>query len=167
MRVEVKTNNSQRILRQLIALERQQVTIGVHGDAGTRDGSAQTNAEIAAVHEFGDANIPERSFLRAGLDTAAETVPIDLAEQIEVMIEGGTMTPKKIATRGGVLILGAVRETIAAGIDPELSEQTKAARDAKGSNSTGIASNVGAYTPLVDTGQLWQSLVFRVSEANS
>lgn len=167
MRVKVGKSELPRIAAGLLKLERQQVTIGVHGDAGTRDGSSQTNAEIAAVHEFGDANIPERSFLRAGLNLAAETVPIDLAERIEAMIEGRGQTAQGIAKRGGVLILGAVRETIAAGIDPELSEQTKAARDAKGSNSTGVASNVGAYTPLVDTGQLWQSLVFRVSEANS
>jgi hypothetical protein len=94
-----------------------------------------------------------------------DEIAMDLIEQIEHMIEGGTPQPGQIALRGGVLVLGAVRETIAAGIAPELSPTTKQRRDEKGSNSVGVASNVGQYTPLVDTGQLWQSLVVRVGEA--
>ena len=124
-------------------------------------------AELAAVHEFGtkDGRIPERSFLRAGLAKADEEIKLDLLGQIQDMIVTGAPSPHKIALRGGVLILGAVRKEISGGIAPALSEKTKARRDKKGSNSVGVASNVGQYTPLVDTGQLWQSLVVRVGEA--
>jgi hypothetical protein len=165
MSVTVIQDHTGRIARQLRTLERKTVTIGVHGDSGTHGNTGETVASIAAQHEFGTSQVPERSFLRAGMAAKGDEIAMDLIDQIQHMIEGGTPQPGQIALRGGVLVLGAVRETIAAGIAPELSPTTKQRRDEKGSNSTGVASNVGQYTPLVDTGQLWQSLVVRVGEA--
>lgn len=164
MSVTVVSDQTGRIARQLRLLERKTVTIGVHGDAGTHGNSGETVASIAAQHEFGTSSVPERSFMRAGMAANGDEIADDLVKQVSKMIEGDGLQPGQIALRGGVLIQGAIRETIAAGIDPELSPTTKQRRDEKGSNSTGVASNVGQYTPLVDTGQLWQSLVVRVGE---
>ena len=44
--------------------------MGVHESAGIHEGSAQTGADIALIHEFGApaANIPARSFIGAWFD---------------------------------------------------------------------------------------------------
>ncbi len=162
MRLVVIGDSTGRITAGLRRLEKMKVTIGVHGDTGSYGAGGESVAQVAATHEFGAGNVPERSFLRAGIDQSYQTIGPDLIEQIQGMIEGQGPTPTSIAKRGGVLILGAVRQVIADRIAPELAESTKQKRDEKGDNSTGVASNVGAYTPLVDTGQLWQSLAFKV-----
>lgn len=162
MRLVVIGDSTGRITAGLRKLEKMKVTIGVHGDTGTYGTGGESVAEVAATQEFGSGNIPERSFLRAGIDQSYQTIGPDLIEQIQGMIANTGPTPTSIAKRGGVLILGAVRQVIADRIAPELAESTKQKRDEKGGNSVGVASNVGAYTPLVDTGQLWQSLTFKV-----
>lgn len=173
MRVRRVRSETDKVAARLRQLSRTVVTIGVHGDAPhptDDDGKALpiTMPELAAVHEFGapERHIPERSFLRAAMAKDAQHILDDLRLKLDDVING-TMSPQKLATRGGVLILGAVREVISAGIRPELAEVTKASRDKKASHGGGLVANVGKYTPLVDSGQLWQSLVFRVDKRSA
>jgi len=170
MRVTRVRSESDKVAARLRQLGRTVVTIGVHGDAPNPtgdDGAALpiTMPELAAVHEFGSIKrkIPERSYMRTAMAKDSHEILYDLRQKLQDVIEG-RMSVKKLATRGGVLILGAVREVISAGIKPELAESTKESRDKKASHGGGLAANVGKYTPLVDSGQLWQSLVFRVDK---
>lgn len=167
MRVTVVRSRRKQVVAAIKELASKTVTVGVHGDAGyvvDADGkqSGQTMAELAAVHEFGTERIPERSFLRAAVTEHGDMVARDVRDQLGGMIQHDTINPKKLLTRAGVLLVGAVRETISNRIPPPLAEATRRQRDKKAAHGGGLQANVGSYTPLVDTGQLWQSIVFQV-----
>jgi len=58
-----------RRLKQLIKAfdEAPTIKVGILGGKNARVGDFQTNAEIGALHEFGGAKMPKRSFLRVPL----------------------------------------------------------------------------------------------------
>lgn len=162
MSVEVQDNRAKlnAILREVHKLARATVTIGVHGDNAQRnDDSEFTNPQIGAVHEFGSGRIPERSFLRSTVDSGK---PMDFAEQVSAKVARGQMTADRAAQQIGVVTVGEVKQTIAAKIPPPLSEQTIKRRLEKGAHGGGLASLGNSTTPLVDTGQLVQSIQYRV-----
>lgn len=170
MRVTVVRSRRKQLVAALRELASKTVTVGVHGDAGyvvDTDGkqTAQTMAQLAAVHEFGTERIPERSFLRAAVAEHGDMVARDVRDQLGGMIERDQLDPRKLLIRAGVLLVGTVRETISNRIPPPLAEATKRQRDRKAQHGGGLQANVGSYTPLVDTGQLWQSIVFRVQDS--
>lgn len=119
------------------------LTVGIHEDAGeTEDGL--TVAQVAAFHEFGTVNIPERSFLRATLDSEKP--------QIESLVKDVTRqvisNRRRLGSKRALSILGAdiqrrIQGTIRRRIPPELK------------------SRVG--TPLIASSQLIGSIAFKVS----
>lgn len=169
MRVTVVRSRRKQLVAALRELASKTVTVGVHGDAApvVDDDGKPTGfrmADLAAVHEFGSGHIPERSFLRAAVAEHGESIAANVRDELGKMIERDAIDAKKLLTRGGVLLVGAVRETISNRIPPPLAESTKRQRDRKAAHGGGLAANVGSYTPLVDTGQLWQSIVFEIQD---
>jgi hypothetical protein len=137
--------------RRVAATARERVTVGVHEDVGGEDhGEGITIAEIAAFHEFGTASIPERSFIRAGIDENRDRIR-DLQRRLaKLVIANRTrMPPRRALELLGAKIATLIRERIRASIDPPLADSTV---DRKGSS-----------TPLIDTGQLIQSIAFKVT----
>jgi hypothetical protein len=128
------------------------VTVGIQGNEANEThgkGSDYTNAQIGTVHEFGsiDGTIPERSFIRSTMD--AQSKPIaQLAARLMAGVIVGKMTRRKGLGILGQHVLGEIRKTIRAGIDPPLQQATI---DRKGSSK-----------PLIDTGQLVGSLTYKV-----
>lgn len=121
------------------------------GGAATHPGSNMTLVEIAAVHEFGSpaANIPERSFIRATfLIRRVNALATKIADITRAIMLG------VIDVQKGIGMLGAwgaseVRNTITEiDIPPPLKAATV---DRKGSSK-----------PLVDTGQLLNSITWEV-----
>ncbi len=77
-------------------LENIEGRIGILGDKNTRDSDTSTNAGIGKIHEFGDGELPERSFLR---------MPLNLKYD-KVVEEKGAMTEKvmkEIIKKGSAL----------------------------------------------------------------
>lgn len=66
--VSLKVDGLDKLLK---ALKRQQPSarVGILGSTASRGGGGPTNAEIGAVHEFGNSTHPVRSFLRMPLTT--------------------------------------------------------------------------------------------------
>jgi hypothetical protein len=161
MSVEVQDNRAKldAILREVHKLAGAVVTVGVHGDNAQRKDDSETNPEIGAKHEFGSGHIPERSFLRSTVDSGK---PMEFAEQVSAKVARGQMTADRAAQQIGVVTVGEVKQTIAAKIPPPLSEQTIQRRLEKGAHGGGLASLGNSTTPLVDTGQLVQSIQYRV-----
>jgi len=173
VRLIVLKSEFPKIKRNLAKLKRSVVTVGVHGDAGTvQDADGKDTGyplpELAAVHEFGtkDGKIPERSFLRSAIEKSGEELTNDIDQQVQLVVEGKA-TAEKVMTRAGVLIVGAVKEGIAEGIAPPLAPRTIEARDKKAAHGGGLESLAGQHTPLIDTGQLFQSIVFKVGSASA
>lgn len=161
MAVQVIDNRAvyDRIMREVEKLAGAVVTVGIHGDQAQRKDGEFTNPQLGAVHEFGGGNVPERSFLRSTVDGGG---PLETAEQLSADVARGKLSADKAAQRLGVMTVGQVKQTIASKIPPPLSPDTVKKRMEKGAHGGGLASLGGATTPLIDTGQLVQSIQYKV-----
>jgi phage gpG-like protein len=160
------------------------ITIGVHGDAKARDGGpGLTNAKLAAIHEFGGTfthpggtpykivagkaffvakgtpgatgvtkphtiTIPARSFLRGAVDENVDQLSTLIAKQID-QIADGKQTGRGAAEIIGIYMQGLVQKRISDGIAP--------------ANKAATIKRKGSSKPLVDTGELKASIVWKIS----
>ncbi len=118
------------------------LTVGVHDDAGESGGV--TVAAIAAFQELGTPTIPQRSFVRSTLDnerTRIESVIRDVTRN--VIRNRRRLSPKQALSILGLDVQRRMQATIRRGISPPL------------------VARIG--TPLLDTGQLIQSIAFKVT----
>lgn len=82
--IELKLDGLHSIIRAVKNSEKTYVKIGILGSHGARnDGSGKTNSEIGAIHEFGGAKMPQRSFIRMPISQM-------LNKELE---KGGSFTP--------------------------------------------------------------------------
>lgn len=125
------------------------VHVGVQGaDADALHGEL-TNAQLAAIHEYGsaDGRIPERSFLRSTMEK------MHAGYRLLLRRLGGAVATNRITADEALGIIGEkavadVRATIRGGVSPA---NTPATIDRKGSS-----------TPLIDTGQLINAITYEV-----
>lgn len=116
----------------------------------------KTVADIAAFHEYGapDANIPERSFIRSTVEKNKDAYDSHIAQLHEKIFDADSgMTTEKALGLIGQEVTADMKNTIREGIPPELKPET-IARKNKGKS--------GGSTPLIDTGQLVNSLNYQV-----
>ena len=128
--------------------------VGVQGpDADKDHGDGLTNALLATFHEYGgDPSPPERSFLRSTMSDHASEYQKELDNIGKGFFEGGTV-------EGNLLLAGEkykadILEKIRSGIDPTLANET-------------IERKRGEETPLIDTGQLINSLSVEVRDLDA
>jgi hypothetical protein len=109
-------------------------------------------AEIGAVHEYGsaDGTIPERSWLRSTFRSRREDLAKMQARVTKAML-AGKITETQAMELLGQWAAGAVKQTIQR--DGEFAPLAPATVEAKGSTR-----------PLVDTGQLAQSIAYKVGD---
>jgi len=165
--VTIKDRGLARIIGELREASKLHVTVGVHQDAAphVQEGpqsvagsEAQvvheqqpTNAQIAAWNEFGteDGHVPERSFLRATIDERAKDIRAVQRKALKAVVSG-----KMDARQGlgviGEFVKGAVQQKIVSNVPPPNAPSTIALK--------------GSSMPLVDTGQLRQSITYTVEE---
>lgn len=141
------------LMRRLADANVSAVTVGVHSDDGenTAEGGGNlTVLDVATFHEFGTMTIPERSFIRAGVDQN-ERVIRSLIKNVSRAIVSNRkrMSPRRALEIIGADITRKIQGRIRDGIDPPLAAST-------------LARKGGKTTPLIDTGQLIQSITFQV-----
>lgn len=125
-------------------------SVGIQGDEANEDReNGLTNADIALFHEYGTEHIPERSFLRSTFDENEKAYNQDLVNIARGFYVGETV-------RGGLLLLGEkfrsdILKRIKKSIPPPLKEAT-------------IKRKYGETTPLIDTGQLWNSITAEIQD---
>jgi len=112
---------------------------GVFHDTSPRSKGDITNAELASIHEFGTATIPERSFMRSAFRKNKKKY-IRMAALFSKRVARGDMKPKQ------------AMDLIAL----EMAEDQK--RIILGNTLTPLAAKTierkGSSRPLIDTGQL-------------
>lgn len=129
---------------------------GAQGAANHQDGRL-TVAQIAQVHEFGKVIhhpklgrttvIPERSFLRATIDQYAAA----LARRNVLLVQGymlGKFELHSALELLGQYVVGLIKQRIALGIPPP--------------NRPSTIARKGSSKPLIDTGQLRNSITHKV-----
>jgi len=158
--VKVIDRGWNKIVRELFGLAKGQgVAVGVQGEESQKaseEHDGNTNVEIAVVHEYGSSDKkhpPERSFLRSTFDEKRANYEIALTKLAKGVFSGGTV-------EGHLFLLGEeakgdIIDKIKAGIPPALSETTKAQR-LPGQGTT----------PLIKTGQLWNSITAAFVDPN-
>jgi hypothetical protein len=117
------------------------VAVGVQGPEATaarEDGI--NNATLASVHEFGsgDGRIPERSFIRATIDTHKDKYR-ELSRKLGIRVIEGKLTTWTALGLLGERVTADIKRRIQRGIDPELKEKTK---ERKGSSKQLIHTKV-------------------------
>lgn len=152
-RVTVTDRGADGLLSRLRRAAGARVRVGVLEEAtkATREeeGSPLTLLEVAAIHEFGApaAGIPQRSFIRAGVDTQLAEI-----QRVQRALAGqtirGAITLDVALDRLGAKVSALLQNRIAAGIDPP--------------NSAATIARKGSSKPLVDTGQLKAAITWRV-----
>jgi hypothetical protein len=128
------------------------VDVGVIGNKGAavHKGTKATNAEIASWMEFGTETVPARSFIRGTIDARANEIYRLIKKLLRDSVLG-----KRPALDGlkilGLSVVGMIQQFISDGIDPPNSPATIKAK--------------GSSTPLIDTGQMRQSINSEVHES--
>lgn len=138
------------LFKRISEMPRARVRVGVleEGKGGAEhDEGGYTNAQIAAVHEFGteDGVIPERSFIRSTFDKEREHL-IELSSKLVVNITEGKMKVLQAMNILGADLAAKIKKNVTEGpgIPPPLKQATI---DSKGSDR-----------PLVDTGRMVNSV---------
>lgn len=153
-------------VRRVLRASRASVSIGVHGDSPSYvrgQSEPATGPQVAAFQEFGTldmygvseptrgrAGVPQRSYIRSTVDEN-----LGLYRRIEANAVGrivdGTMEPKRAMGLIGEKVKADIQRKIVELDDPP---NTEATIEAKGSSN-----------PLIDTGQLRQSIQYKVRGA--
>ena len=141
-----KDQGFNRIMRDLNALSKLSVEVGIQADAGSDD---EGNPIIvrAVANEFGTETIPERSFVRSAYDENLKEIESTKLRVVEG-VKQGKLSPQKAAELLGQLHEGHIKQKIRSNIQPANAPATIAR---KGSSST-----------LVDSGQMAQTIRYVV-----
>lgn len=123
------------------------VDIGVI-DAGIHSDSGLTVANVADANEFGTSTIPERSFMRTTLKEKKKQI-IALQKKLLKKIQSGEMSTEQALGLVGEFTADLVSQKIVAIKSPPNAPATIAAK--------------GSSNPLVDTGQLKNSITYEVN----
>ena len=150
------------LLDQLKALDGKFVTIGIHGEegeqkklvrripmtqkvaTGTKRESVNPNltvSQVASWNEFGTNKIPARSFIR-GTYTKRHK---DIIDHVAKFLY---RDPENLLEHVGLYVVSLIQEEIRKGIEPGNSKYTIARK--------------GSSKPLIDTGQLINSITYKV-----
>lgn len=119
------------------------VTVGIHESAGVHPDAGITQAQLGAVQQFGNDNIPPRPWLDVGLSTGNQeyiSILRDAAERGERL--------NSALDRVGVVAVGKVQEYV---INLNTPPNAQSTIDRKGSSN-----------PLIDTGSMVQSITYTV-----
>lgn len=124
------------------------VKVGVLEGSERKEGG-YTNAQVAAVHEYGsgDGRVPQRAFLRSTID-ANRPKYLALMEKAAANVLSGKTTLPKLLAAVGLIAVTDVKRKIVRGPFLALAPSTVARK--------------GSSRPLVDTGQLLNSIASRV-----
>lgn len=151
------------LYKRVLAANTYRVKVGVLAEKGgnsTHADSQMTLVEIAATHEFGssDGHIPERSFIRSTLYVrSAKQLEEKITAAAKLVIDGKLDAGKALALLG-TFAASEIKNTITMNEAdaygeypyPPLADSTIAAK--------------GSSVPLIDTGQLKNSITYVVEK---
>jgi len=148
MQVQVSGSNGKGIKKLFKQISKGGVVdVGILAGEGKHEGSDLTVAQIGFWNEFGTVLIPERSFIRATIKDKSKEIKAISAKEFKKVING------KTTSKDGLGILGA----FTAG----LIQERFTSNDWK-PNTSRTQLRKGSSKPLIDTGELRQSISYEV-----
>lgn len=129
-------------------------------DAHQDENGEKTNltvGDIAVIHEFGSADglIPMRSFLRSTFD-ARHAEWVQMTDRLRNLVFKGKMDVKKALGLMGLKMQAETKQTIKHFIPPALKPKTILRKTVQGKKGE---------IPLIDTGQMINSITFKVFDS--
>lgn len=171
--LKVTLDKTAEIEKALKALSNTSVLVGIPSDderqpgelgSETRVQSAIGNAALAYIHENGSPaqNIPARPFFQPGVNESKDRWASYLEQAGAKAFEGNATAMDRALHAAGMTAVAAVKNRIAAGIPPPLAQSTVDARRkrSKGSSYRRKAATAADTTPLIDTGQMINSITY-------
>lgn len=153
-----------KLAQELAILARTRVAVGVLGtraaeehrgtdhDSETAIGEQPTVADVAHWNHYGTAHIPARPFIALALENRKVELQA-LFARVGRGVMAGKLDGKQALGLMGVEVTNAIVQQIADGVPPPNTEETI---DRKGSS-----------TPLINTGQLRQSVSYELRDKSS
>jgi hypothetical protein len=158
-------------------LSKSDVLVGVPQEEAPRkdveDKQLMNNATLAFIHDRGSpaANIPARPFMVPGIQNAKPGIVIQFKKAAQNCLHANDGEIGAALTKAGMIAQSSIRSVINAGIAPPLADSTlrarirsgKAVKGAKAelaSRAEGNAPGMDLAKPLVQTGQLRNSINF-------
>lgn len=140
------------LMKRVLGASNLVLTVGIQDEKATEPHaqSGLTNAELGTIHEFGAKNVPERSFIRATVDDKKQYV--DVIRQLALLVVDGKANVPQALGILGEKVVSDIRTKIENKIPPPLDKKTIARK--------------GSSTPLIDTGQLKNSITWRVKRSD-
>lgn len=132
------------------------VDVGVFQEGSAKYSDGTTVAQVALWQEFGtyksdgSPHIPPRPFIRLYFDGESGHV-FELARAAMMQVVLGSFTKKRAMARLGMQMVAEIRLRIKSGYG-----------GAYPPNAPVTIARKGSATPLVDTGQLWSAISYRV-----
>ena len=139
MAVQIIDHGYNRTLRAARRMGELELTVGVHESDGEQphgDGDL-TLLDIAILHEFGDGDLPERSFVRGWATTEEGAIRREMLRAAELVFVGRASERQALNALGegfAESMRGRMTEGIAPALEPETAEEQG---DARALNETG------------------------------
>lgn len=138
------TADGKKVKKELEQLKKLQVRIGFQ--RGKKKYADETDmCDVALFNELGTSNAPSRPFLRQSVDGNSDKINA-LCKSIMKNVSNGSCTAEEAYKKAGVYIKGLVQEQIKNG---EFA-----------ANKPSTIKKKGSDNPLIDTGQMRQSVNF-------
>ena len=149
MSFEIKHTNSDFVKNIKKQLKSAQVKVGLPKGKGGSYEDGSSVIEVGSWHEFGTDKIPERSFIRVPVQQNMQKYKSLAQKEVKKIYEG------KQTVDGALGILGLF-----------MSDRMKASFTDNdwAENSPFTVALKGSSTPLIDTGQLRQSITWQVAK---
>ena len=153
-----------------------EVLVGVPRDESARQTNEMNNATLAYIHDKGSpaANIPARPFMDPGIKDVQDKIAKQLAQGAKgLLVQNDASVINTSLNRAGLIAQNSIKRVINNGIAPALALSTLQARARRGrkgakteiaSREAGNEATLTNAKPLVDTGQLRNSITYVVNK---
>lgn len=136
-----------RIKREIIALDKMSVYVGIQGSNALKHSGDATLVEIATYNHFGTEKIPSRPFLTHAITANKSQIMRRISASVRVITSGAAKTEKQLALIGEYVV-SLTQDEITAWADPP--------------NAPATVKRKGFNNPLVWTGTLRRSVTYEV-----
>ena len=171
--LDIKVDDMARIIDSINALVKKSVLVGIPASEASREDeeSPMDNATLGYLHETGSpaANIPARPFLIPGVMNAQDKFEPQLEKAASAALGGFKKKIDDHLNAAGIIASQSAKSELENGDHAPLSIATLRARARKGrkgaaeeiaSRVAGNAPNAANARPLIDTGQMRNSITY-------
>lgn len=164
------------LVESINKITKKEVLVGIpqaNAERKEDEGGPMSNAALGYIHENGSpaANIPARPFLIPGIQMVSRKVEAQLKIAMQALIDRKTEKAEAAIEKAGMIAANGAKAKINSGDFEPLADSTLRARAARGrkgaaaelkSRREGNAPSTEGAKPLIDTGQLRNSITYVV-----